>query len=96
MAAPEGRRDDLVAALRALVEAARAEDGTLVYALHESATEADVVWFYELYHDDEAMSAHSGSEAMKTIGAGLAGLLGGRPELHFLRLVEGKGLPDSA
>ncbi|MHB8464661.1 MAG: putative quinol monooxygenase [Acidimicrobiales bacterium] len=91
-AAP-GKRDELVAALRELVTATNDEPGTLVYALHTEKANADAVWFYELYTDDDALAAHSGSPAMKEVGGKLRGLVGGPPEMFVLELAAGKGLP---
>ena len=93
MTAKEGRRDELVAGLAELVEAVESEPGTLLYALNLSAAEPDVVFFYEIYADADAVAAHAGSAAMKAAGAVMAELLAGRPELQRLELIGGKGLP---
>ncbi|HZT65328.1 MAG TPA: putative quinol monooxygenase [Acidimicrobiales bacterium] len=90
VAKPE-RRGELVEALRGLVEAAREEAGTELYLLHEAAGDDDTVWVYELYADQDALSAHSSSEAMKVVGARLADILAGPPELILLRPVDAKG-----
>lgn len=91
-AAP-GRRDELVAALEAGFPAVEAEEGTLVYALHTDATDADLVHYYELYASREAFDLHAAGagEAL----ADLAPLLGGRPELTFAHPVRAKGLAPS-
>ena len=81
LTAQSGKRDELVEALTSLVDAVAGEQGTELYILNESETEPDVVWFYELYTDQDALKVHSGSEAMKQVGGRLAGLLAGRPEL---------------
>jgi quinol monooxygenase YgiN len=91
--AKEGKRDELVEILRDLVTATESEPGTLLYAMNVSTKEPDVVWFYELYTDGDALAAHGGSKAMKATGAKLADLVTGRPELYPLELVAGKGLP---
>ena len=92
MTAAAGKRDELVEALGSLSDAVAEEEGTEIYALHLDAADADVVWFYELYRDGDALAAHGGSEAMKAIGPQLASLLAGRPELIFLTPVRAKGL----
>jgi quinol monooxygenase YgiN len=92
MTAAPGKRDELVEAFGSLYDAVAAEEGTEVYALHLDAADADVVWFYELYRDGDALAAHGGSEAMKAMGPPLASLLAGRPELTFLTPVRAKGL----
>jgi quinol monooxygenase YgiN len=92
MTAASGKRDELVEAFGPLYEAVAGEEGTEIYALHLDATDADVVWFYELYRDGDALAAHGGSEAMKAMGGAFASLLAGRPELIFLTPVRAKGL----
>ena len=92
MTAKEGQRDQLVEGLRKLVAATESEPGTLVYSLNVSTKEPDVVWFYELYTDQDAAKAHGSSDAMKATAV-LAEFMAGRPEVHFLEPVVGKGLP---
>jgi quinol monooxygenase YgiN len=92
MTAKEGQRDGLVAALKPLLDAAKDEPGTEIYAMHTDTATPELVWFYELYTDQDAMIAHGTSEAMKAAGASLAPLLEGRPELYFLAPEAAKGL----
>lgn len=92
LTAAEGQRDALVKVMEQLIDAAEAEAGTELYILNLDAAEADAIWFYELYTDNDALSAHSGSDTMKAIGAQLGGLVAGRPELHFLTPHRGVGV----
>ena len=92
MTAKDGQRDALVAALQPLMDAVNNEPGTEVYAMHSDTATPDVVWFYELYTDQDAMIAHGTSDAMKAAGTQLAELLMGRPELYFLAPEAAKGL----
>lgn len=92
LTARSGRRDELVAALAPLSEAVEGEEGTQIYAVHLDAGDADVVWFYELYTDQDALAAHSGSEAMKAAGGALGELLAGAPEITLLSPVRAKGI----
>jgi quinol monooxygenase YgiN len=62
--AAAGRRDDVLAVLAELVEAAGDEPGTLVYAMHTVDGEPDVVVSYELFVDEAALRAHTASEAV--------------------------------
>ncbi len=94
--AQEGRRDDAVAALRPLVEAAHDEQGTEVYAMHVQADDPDTIWFYERYADDAAREAHGRSDTMKQVGGALRGLAAGRPEIIALVPVAAKGVPGDA
>lgn len=87
-----GKRDELVAALQMALDNAAAEPGTITYILHEDVKDDDALWFYEMYDDQAAFDAHSGSDGFKALGAALAGLVGGRPELTILRPLGGKGL----
>lgn len=92
LTAAEGKRDELVEALRALVKGTEDEPGTLAYILNTDHAEADVVWFYELYESQDALDIHSSSETMKTVGRQLAGLVAGRPELHVLSPIAATGI----
>jgi quinol monooxygenase YgiN len=87
-----GKRDEFVKALEAAIDNANTEEGTLTYILHIDEKEPDTVFFYELYTDQDALTAHGTSDRFKEIGKSLRDLAGGRPELQFLTPVIGKGL----
>jgi quinol monooxygenase YgiN len=89
--AQPGKRDDLVAGLKGLLDAVEAEPGTLSYVLHTDDTDPDTVWFYERYESQEALEAHRTSEAMKTVGLALREVAAGRPEITVVTPVGGKG-----
>lgn len=90
--AKEGQRDALVAEFEKLLGAVESEEGTLIYALHTAADDPDVVWFYELYADQESLATHGKSEAMKAAGPSLGPLMAGRPELIMLNPHAAKGI----
>ncbi|MDY7102555.1 MAG: putative quinol monooxygenase [Actinomycetota bacterium] len=90
--AQPGKRDELVSAMGELVAHVENEPGTEVYALNLDAGDENVVWFYEVYADKDALKAHSGSDVMKKVGGAMAPLLAGRPELTMLTLESGKGV----
>lgn len=92
LTAAEGKRDELVEAFSSMFDAVAGEAKTEIYALHLDASDENVVWFYELYTDQEGFDAHGKSEAMKAAGASLGPLLGGRPELIFLTPARAKGV----
>ena len=93
MTAKEGQGPALAQIMREkLMPAVEAEEGTEIYTMHQDAANADVIWFFELYRDNDALSAHSGSEAMKSVGPDLGPLLAGRPELFLLNPLVAKGL----
>jgi len=60
-----GQRAELAAAMAAGLETAKGEEGTRYYILHEDAVDADVLWVYEMYENQEGLAAHGGSEAFK-------------------------------
>lgn len=92
-AAP-GRRSELVDLLRTAFPTVDGEAGTLVYVMHADQADEDVLWFYELYVDDDAMTAHLSSENSQSLGEKLGPLLGDRPpEVNKLTPLGGKGLP---
>jgi quinol monooxygenase YgiN len=90
-AAP-GKRDELAAAMQVALDNVASEEGTLVYVLHADSKDADTLWMYELYTDQEALDAHGRAPWFKELGPRLAPLLGGRLEVHVMSLVGGKGL----
>ena len=58
----EGKAGQYLATLAPLLEQARKEPGTLLYAVHRSADDPDVFWTTEVYADDAAFAAHSATE----------------------------------
>jgi quinol monooxygenase YgiN len=69
------------------------EEGTELYVLHEDIGDANVVWFYELYTDMDALGAHSGSEAMGALMGSLGGdLVGAPPVLSIVSPINAKGV----
>jgi quinol monooxygenase YgiN len=92
LTAQPGRRDDLVEIVSSMFGPVGEESGTEVYALHTLEGEPDTIVFYELYSDADALKAHSRSEAMKTMGAQLAGVLAGAPDIKMATPVQAKGV----
>ena len=58
----EGKAEQYVAAFTPLLEQARKEPGTLLYAIHRSRDDPQVFWTTEIYAEDAAFAAHSASE----------------------------------
>lgn len=58
-----GQGRQYLAALAPLLEQARREPGTLLYAVHRSADDPDVFWTTEIYTDDAAFAAHRATDA---------------------------------
>jgi quinol monooxygenase YgiN len=92
LTAKEGQRDELVHALEQALDNAAGEEGTIFYILHADTHEPDVLWFYELYRDQDAYTAHGTSDAFKAVGRAVAPFAAGRPELVVLDPLGGKGL----
>ncbi|MFM8626689.1 MAG: putative quinol monooxygenase [Actinomycetota bacterium] len=90
--AAEGKGAELAEAFKAAFEHVNAEAGTRYYVLHSDASNADLLWIYEMYENQEAMQAHMGAEWFAPFSKSLAPLMGGRPEMFFLTPIAGKGL----
>jgi quinol monooxygenase YgiN len=60
----DGKGEELIAAFQSLFEHVQKERGTLLYVMNRAKDDPDVFWFSELYADDDAFAAHSGSDAM--------------------------------
>lgn len=58
----EGRGDEYLAAFAPLLEQAEQEPGTLLYVVQRSQNDPRVFWTSEIYADEAAFAAHSGSE----------------------------------
>ena len=58
----EGKAGQYLAAFAPLLEQARKEPGTLLYALHRSKDDPHVFWTTEVYADDDAFTAHAASD----------------------------------
>ena len=71
MKAKPGRGQDLEKALRAAVEPTHREPGCIRYALHRSATDANVYLLVERWSSKQALEAHVGEPYLKTLLARL-------------------------
>jgi quinol monooxygenase YgiN len=92
MRAQPGKRQALMDALAPLHDAVKAEPGTEIFAMHASDADPDVVLFYEVYRDKDALAAHQKNPALQTIGPAMAGLVAGAPEITRLLPVRAKGI----
>jgi quinol monooxygenase YgiN len=87
-----GQRDAFTEAVKPGLATAQSESGTLNYIFHHDAVDADVVWFYEMYADQDSLNAHMGSDAFKAFSKSLGDFVDGAPEFNFLTPIGGKGL----
>jgi quinol monooxygenase YgiN len=85
--------DDLLEALRPLLDQADDEPGTLVHAMNRSTKEPDLLFFYELYADRGAFHTHARSETMAAAGPVLEELVA-ESEMVVGEPVRTKGLPE--
>ncbi|MDQ6649213.1 MAG: antibiotic biosynthesis monooxygenase [Actinomycetota bacterium] len=90
--AQDGRRDEVLAVLRRIVEAADEEPGTEVYAVNTQDDEPNVIWIYELYADQAARESHGASETMKQVGAAVRELAAAPAQILALSPVSAVGL----
>lgn len=91
--AVEGKGAELAAAFASLYDGPLdAETGTELHVVHQAKDNPDVVVFYEVYSDADALAAHSSGEALKAIFPKLAGLVAGPPEMLTLEPRNAKGL----
>ena len=84
LTAPRGRRDDLVAALQPVTDAAAREPGTETFALFAARDDPDVLYTHEVYADDAALQAHRANPDLETVTTSLQAVLAGAPEVTYL------------
>ncbi len=88
LVSPAGRRDEVLAALEDLREAATEhEPGTLLFMINEHRDEPGTFSVFETYADQDAVDAHRGSAAMERFRAALTDLAI-RPTLVFMTPIE--------
>ena len=91
LTAADGKRDEAIAALGRLVDAAESEPGTLHYVLYADTSDPATIWFTELYADEASLETHMSSPAMAEVVGSLAGLMDGPPDLRRVEIVKRKG-----
>lgn len=75
MRAAPGKRDELKAALEALVPTTVAEDGCVNYDLHQGTEDPDFFTFYENWESPTKLDAHLGAPHLTEFAARLGDLL---------------------
>lgn len=65
--AREGREDDALAAFEGLVGPTHAEDGCILYALHQGAEDPRRLAFVERWESQELLRAHLGSDHVQAV-----------------------------
>lgn len=87
-----GHGPALIAAFESLLAIVDSEPGTLLYVLHQSRQDPELLWVSELYSNDDAFARHRDSEAMAAITPVLAELIA-ESEVMIGQPLSGKGLP---
>ena len=75
MRAAPGKRDELRAALEALVEPTSQEEGYINYDLHQSLEDPDRFFFYENWESDADLDAHLDAPHLRDFAARIPELL---------------------
>jgi quinol monooxygenase YgiN len=89
--AKQGSEQALEDAFRDMIKKVRAaEPGCQAYILHKSPKDATQFVWYETYSDQAAFDTHRKTEHMKEMGARIANLLDGAPQLEFLTELDRK------
>ena len=83
LTAKPGRRDDLLALLDELSIATRAEPGNEVFVVHAARDDPDVVLGYEVFADEQAVTDHRTTDAVRHARDGLADLLVDDPVITY-------------
>ncbi len=91
LVARPGQGDELLAALRPMVEQAAREPRTERYVVHRSLDDPDVIWVYETYADEQALVDHGSTEVIRAVRETFVGLVADR-EVVRVDAVMGKGI----
>jgi len=87
LVSPDGRRDDVLAALQALQRASDDEPGTTLFMINEHNEAPGTFSVFERYLGDDAVTAHRFSPAMEAFREALTSLAL-RPTLTFLTPID--------
>lgn len=81
----DGKGSELEAVFKELAALVRAnEPGNVLYQLTKSRADANTYKVLELYKDQEAVAAHSGSAHFKEMSPKMGPCLAGRPDIELL------------
>ena len=75
MRAAPGKREELRAALEALVEPTRREKGYVNYDMHQGVEDPDTFFFYENWESAEDLDAHLAAPHLQQLAARIPELL---------------------
>jgi quinol monooxygenase YgiN len=83
LVAKPGRRQELLAVLRELAVATRAEPGNEEFLVHAARDEPDVVLGYERFVDSAAVDTHRATDAVRVARESLEDLLTDSPQITY-------------
>jgi quinol monooxygenase YgiN len=79
LTANAGMRPALLDALNRYADGLGEEPGTEVYVVHTDPDDANIVWLYEIFADEDAQRAHQSAEGFAHLMTEIPDLLGGPP-----------------
>ena len=94
LTAVPGGRDELADRIESAFPEFEQESGTLVYVVAEDAADADVLWLFEYYRDEEALDVHLAGDAEIALQAVVDDLTAVPPEIVVLNPIRAKGVPQ--
>ncbi len=84
----EGKGSEFEAVFLELAAKVKAnEPGNLAYQLTRSRTEPNTYKVLELYKDQDALTAHGGTDYFKDLGRKMGAFMAGRPDVEYLDAV---------
>ena len=79
LTANEGMRPALLDVLNTYVDGLSEEPGTEMFVVGLDPDDANIVWLYEIFKDDDAENAHRASAGFQTLMESMPPLLGAPP-----------------
>jgi len=84
----DGKNADFEAVFLELAAKVKANEvGNLAYQLTKSRADPNTYKVLELYKDQDALTAHGGTDYFKDLGRKMGAFMAGRPEVEYLDAV---------
>ena len=81
LTATDGMRPALLDALHRYSDGLDEEPGTELFIVHLDPDDTNVVWLYEIFHDEEAQAEHRAAEGFAQLMTELPDVLGAPPAI---------------
>ena len=81
LTASEGMRPALLDALHRYSDGLEEEPGTEVFVVHVDPDDANIVWLYEIFRDDDAQNDHRAADGFAQLMTELPDVLGAPPAI---------------